>query len=240
MNGVVKPLIKSKCAQGVRAHIGKLNVVSPPVAIPTSKNRWTLTGKTKRKNGYIYDKCICSCGTVKYILRSHVLSNQSKSCGCLLRDTLVNINKTHGRTCTHEFTIWQGLRKRCENVNDKKYIDYGGRGISVCVEWKKFETFFDDMGLRPTAKHSIDRKDNDGNYCKKNCKWATKTEQARNRRVQKRNKSGVVGVYLVKDKFRAIITDNNKKHIHLGYFKTIEEATAAREEAKIKYWGENV
>jgi len=83
---------------------------------------------------------------------------------------------------TPEYETWQKLRKRCENKKDKNYKDYGGRGISVCDEWKSFTTFFSDMGKRPTSKHSIERIDNNGNYAVGNCKWATQVEQGRNKR----------------------------------------------------------
>lgn len=201
------------------------------------ESRWTPTGKKKRNNGYLYQEYKCSCGTVKYVLRSHVESGRSKSCGCIRKDILTGRNTTHGKSKTPEFTVWQGMISRCENKNNNHYSNYGGRGISVCGEWHDFETFIRDMMRRPTPQHTIDRKDNNGNYCKDNCKWSTKKEQARNRRAQKRNKTGEVGIYANGSKYRARITVDNGKEIHLGYFKTLQDAQHAREIAKIKYWG---
>ncbi len=74
------------------------------------------------------------------------------------------------------------MRDRCENKNNKAYHRYGGRGISVCTRWKKFKNFYADMGLKPTKKHSLERINNNKGYSKKNCRWATQTEQCRNKR----------------------------------------------------------
>lgn len=80
-----------------------------------------------------------------------------------------------------EYRIWGTMIQRCENPKSPVYDRYGGRGISVCAEWRKsFVAFYRDMGPRPTALHTLDRKDNDGHYEPDNCRWATKTEQARN------------------------------------------------------------
>lgn len=94
-------------------------------------------------------------------------------------------NATHGMTKSPEFNIWSHMLGRCNNPNNKSYVHYGGRGISVCESWKKFENFYRDMGPRPGAGYSIDRVDVNGDYCPDNCRWATAVTQARNTRKTK-------------------------------------------------------
>lgn len=87
-----------------------------------------------------------------------------------------------GCSRTPEYKVWNNLKNRCTNPNIAGYKNYGGRGITVCNEWFEFSNFIKDMGNRPSKNHSLDRINNDGNYCKENCRWATKNEQVRNRR----------------------------------------------------------
>lgn len=138
------------------------------------------------------------------------------------------------------YKIWQGIRQRCDNPNNKDYPEYGGRGIKVCKEWeqssKAFIAWAMENGYHETL--SIDRIDVDGDYCPENCHWATNQQQMRNRRPQKRNVCHMNGVHYEKDRrlYRAQIYINQKR-IHLGRFKTLEEAVAARRQGEFLYWG---
>ncbi len=146
------------------------------------------------------------------------------------------VTKKHKRI----FKIWQGMRQRCNNPHDKDYERYGGRGIKVCSEWDNSSEAFIEWALSNGYSDdlSIDRRDVNGNYCPENCRWATATEQVRNRRMQKSNTTGVNGVHyeVKRNKFRAIIYADNKK-IDLGKHDTLEEAAEARKQGEIKYWG---
>lgn len=143
-----------------------------------------LAGK---KHGHLNWKCLCDCGNITYTLGCDLTSGRKKSCGCLSRYMRIQNNTTHGMSKTRLYTIWNGIKKRCYNPNFENYKHYGGRGIEVCNEWKNdFEVFASwamDNGY--TDELTIERIDVNKNYCPENCKWITKTEQAKNKRTSR-------------------------------------------------------
>lgn len=129
--------------------------------------------------------CRCDCGTIKTVAQGNLLQSRIHSCGCLHDEVAGKCNKTHGLTGTPEYRVWGGMWTRCRNKHEQSFQHYGARGIQVCDRWRSFEHFLADMGPRPSAEHSIDRLDVNGDYTPENCRWATQTDQARNRRTNR-------------------------------------------------------
>jgi hypothetical protein len=127
--------------------------------------------------------CRCDCGNETMVKVKQLKNGNTKSCGCLYRETRGVAQRTHGLTYAKEYGVWNSMRERCTRPRIKGFENYGGRGISVCERWyNSFENFYADMGPRPSSKHSLDRTDNDGNYEPDNCRWVLRKEQNRNKR----------------------------------------------------------
>jgi len=161
-------------------------------------HRLTVLSEEPQRKGIRYFKCECVCGNIK-ITQGVCLNNGScKSCGCLQREKIAMLGRAkrkHGFSGTRFYRIWKGMKNRCYNKNEPAYPRYGGRGINVTERWHEFEKFKQDMYDEYLSKAkifdekniSIDRIDNNGNYCLENCQRATIKIQNNNRREKKLN-----------------------------------------------------
>jgi hypothetical protein len=165
-----------------------------PIAVPPRvKNqigrrfyRLTVVAYSHKRNAHHHWLCACDCGNLTTISVTHIGRKgpkAQKSCGCLLRESTIRRSTTHGGRKTLEWDAWARIIDRCTNANAPGWKNYGGRGITVCKEWRHdFAAFLAHVGPRPSPQHSIDRIDNSQGYTPGNVRWATRTEQNRNRR----------------------------------------------------------
>jgi len=148
---------------------GRLTVLRRNGSSPSKKALW---------------ECVCDCGNVVTVFSTNLRKGTTQSCGCYCRER----HTIHGEYKSRLYQIWHGMMQRCTSPNNKKYDDYGGRGISVCDEWHDFAKFREwamANGYDESAeqwKCTLDRRDNDGNYCPENCRWVDMMEQGQNKR----------------------------------------------------------
>ena len=138
-------------------------------------------------------ECKCDCGNITFVTTSNLTCNRIRSCGCLKIKQLLERSTTHNQRHTVLYSVWRGLRQRCNNPKHASYHNYGGRGITVCEEWdKSFQAFYDwsyangystENQKDEKLKLTIDRIDNNGNYEPSNCRWVDRKTQTRNMRT---------------------------------------------------------
>lgn len=170
---------------------GRLSVVARAANTKSGKARW---------------ECLCDCGKTVIVTGVDLRSGHTTSCGCFHSERSSNIlrsialgrtgNKNnayrHGATKTKLYSVWSQMIQRCTNPNHKRYSDWGGRGITVCDEWKNDFAVFNDWAKESGYSDglTLDRIDNDKGYCPENCRWATIAEQNRNKRKYRRKTDG--------------------------------------------------
>lgn len=145
--------------------------------------RWNVLEFAYRKAPHNFMKCRCDCGVERLVTTNALRTGKSLSCGCLRSDLKLRLK--YDVSHRPEYKVWRSMRNRCNTASPRNHC-YHGRGIAISPEWNEFLRFYADMGPRPSPAHTIERVDNDKGYSADNCVWATCTQQARNRRGQRR------------------------------------------------------
>jgi len=194
------------------------------------------------KNGGIKWACKCICGNEVIVAGYRLTSRHTKSCGCLKKEVDAYGSITHGLSKNPLYSVWKNMTRRCVDKNSDWYHRYGGRGITICEEWKDLSVFVswaESNGYKTGLE--IDRIDNDGNYCPENCRFVTRSQNSHNKTsVRTDNTTGYTGVVINKQVNGRIPNNRFKAQIgvsiqgltrlkHLGCFVSAEDAVIARD-----------
>ena len=191
--------------------------------------------KTK-SSGKVYWHCQCDCGNTKSIVGSNVVNSHVQSCGCYHKQRIKETKSTHGMTESPTYSTWLSMKERCTNKNSPSYPHYGAKGVVVCERWlHSFKNFLEDMGERPEGM-TLNRVGSVPIYSKETCEWATYSVQGYDQKMKPSNTSGKTGVSETKYG-RWVAYIDCESRIHLGTYRTIEEAIKVREDAELEYYG---
>lgn len=158
----------------------------------------TVLHRTEQRSGTSYKwYCICDCGNYACVASNNLRTGHIDNCGCLTKSRRSKAVSKHGMTNSSEYQCWQNMKSRCLNKEDSQYPYYGGRGIKVQESWlNDFSEFIRCVGKKPFSNYTLDRIDNDGDYCTENVRWTSREHQAKNRGKFKNNTTGITGVNL--------------------------------------------
>lgn len=205
--------------------------------------RLTVLGRGEHKGRHRLWSCRCTCGAEKDVLGFNLKSGITTSCGCYRREVcaeratarMTKHGDAAGGGMTSEYRAWVDMRARCEKPQCRAFPYYGARGIKVCERWSNFATFLDDMGRRPSPRHSLDRIDNDGDYTPENCRWATRDVQSHNKRGA--SNTGRLGIRWDAARGRYAWAVSRDGKTLRGRATTLTEASAAHAAARAQLYG---